>query len=154
MRGPTAAAALLVLSLMLPMTQGVTLSHLFTTRHASPDHSGPARMIRGVPSAARLEPGKREGSKISRRNTESFGPLALLDVCYMADDCTPGLYVVSEITSLLRSIVAPNVCIREQEKCSVDDVEHDLSTASAAGAGRECQAIFKSVAPLLVVTID
>ncbi|CAN0544024.1 unnamed protein product, partial [Ectocarpus sp. 12 AP-2014] len=94
MRAPTAAATpLVVLPLMLPMTHGVALSRMFATRQASLDQSGPARMIRGVPSAAGLEAGKREGGKISRRNTESFGPLALLDVCYMADDCTPGLYV-------------------------------------------------------------
>ncbi|CBJ28938.1 NHL repeat-containing protein [Ectocarpus siliculosus] len=94
MRAPTAAATpLVVLPLMLPMTHGVALSRMFATRQASLDQSGPAGMIRGVPRAARLEAGKREGGKISRRNTESFGPLALLDVCYMTDDCTPGLYV-------------------------------------------------------------
>ncbi|CAM9789975.1 unnamed protein product [Ectocarpus fasciculatus] len=91
MREPTAAATLV--TLMLPTTQSVALSRMFATRHASLDQSGPARTIRGIPSAAGLEAGKREGSKISRRNTESFGPLALLDVCYMADDCTPGLNV-------------------------------------------------------------
>ncbi|CAB1117822.1 unnamed protein product [Ectocarpus sp. CCAP 1310/34] len=94
MRALTAAATpLVVLPLMLPMTHGVALSRMFATRQASLDQSGPARMIRGVPSAAGLEAGKRDGRKISRRNTESFGPLALLDVCYMTDDCTPGLYV-------------------------------------------------------------
>ncbi|CAN0326968.1 unnamed protein product [Ectocarpus sp. 6 AP-2014] len=94
MRAPTAAATpLVVLPLMLPMTHGVALSRMFATRQASLDQGGPSGMIRGVPRVARLEAGTREGGKISRRNTESFGPLALLDVCYMTDDCTPGLYV-------------------------------------------------------------
>lgn len=125
MRAPTAAATpLVVLPLMLPMTHGVALSRMFATRQASLDQRGPARMIRGAPSAAGLEAGKREGGKISRRNTESFGPLALLDVCYMADDCTPGLYVVSKLTCLLRSVVV-NQTVRESS---------NISTATALGA--------------------
>lgn len=90
MIGQVAAAALLLLP--LHTTEGATLALPTATKKIVQGSNRIGRLLRDSENAA---------VGVNRnilRGTSGLGHLALLDKCYMTDDCAPGLFMVSSNT--------------------------------------------------------
>ena len=100
MTGSLAAAALLLL-LPLYASGGVKWPLFFPAKHAVQGNRRVGRVLRG--QSEKVDVGT---SRHLLGTTSAPGHLALLDKCYMTDDCAPGLFMVRliyghEMTPLL-----------------------------------------------------
>lgn len=106
MRGPTAAATAAAV-LLLQSTPGVASSWATPTeRVVHSDNSRAGGGLRGVSQAAIIEADRSAGNKMS-----TLQQFTLLETCLAAEDCAPGLFVVSkcrEKTQLLAVVRTEN----------------------------------------------
>lgn len=88
MTGPQAAAALLLL-LPLYASEGAHFPLSSPGKHVVQGNRRVGRVLRGQPENADAV-----ASRSLLGATSASGHLALLDKCYMTDDCAPGLFMV------------------------------------------------------------